>query len=75
MKSGSNIYVLSAHKLDTDTASSDSEASSSALNAEVQAGIVSNMPNFSENFDPQDFSTVYSLKSEVTETLQKALIA
>ncbi len=73
VKSGSNIYVLSARKLDTGTASSDSETSSSALNTEVQAGIVSDMQNFSENFDPQDFSTVYSLKSEVTETLQNAL--
>ena len=31
------------------------------------------MQNFSENFDAQDFSTVYSLKNEVTTALQSAL--
>ena len=31
------------------------------------------MQNFSENFDSQDFSTVYSLKNEITGALQSAL--
>lgn len=73
VKAGNNIYVLSPQKLDTESDTSDSGASSSSLNTEVQAGIISDIQNFSENFDSQDFSTVYSLRNEVTATLQGAL--
>ena len=72
VKSGSNIYALSSQKLDV-SEDSGSDTGSSSLNSEVQAGIVTDMQNFSENFDSQDFSTVYSLKNEITGALQSAL--
>lgn len=73
VKSGSNIYALSTQELDVTEDSSDSETASSSLNSEVQTGLITDMQNFSENFDAQDFSTVYSLKNEVTTALQSAL--
>ena len=47
VKAGSNIYVLSPQKLDTESDTSDSGASSSSLNREVLAGIISDIQNFS----------------------------
>ncbi|MBM6854221.1 hypothetical protein H6B11_08630 [Mediterraneibacter glycyrrhizinilyticus] len=73
VKSGSNIYALSSRELDVAEESSGSEEGSSTLNSEVQAGVITDVQNFSENFDAQDFSTVYSLKNEITTALQSAL--
>ena len=43
---------------------------SAALNSEIQAGIIYQMQSFSENYDPDDFSTVYSLKNGISSSLQ-----
>ena len=75
VKTGMPVYAISAQKLDTEAVSSAPEApaeGSAALNSEIQAGIIYQMQSFSENYDPDDFSTVYSLKNEITADLQDA---
>lgn len=78
VKSGMPIYALSPQKLNTEAASSGTEDSSGAgafLNPEVQTGIIYQMQNFNENYDPDDFSSVYSLKNEITASLQDTFSA
>ena len=67
-----------SQKLDTETASEgadDTAASPVSLNPEVQAGMIYQMQDFNENYDPADFSAVYSLKNEITAALQDAFSA
>ena len=78
VKSGTPIYALSPQKLNTEASSSGTEDSSetgASLNPEVQAGIIYQMQNFNENYDPNDFSSVYSLKNEITASLQDTFSA
>lgn len=78
VKTGMPVYAISDRKLDTEAVSSaaeDSSGGSAALNSEVQAGIIYQMQSFNENYDPDDFSTVYSLKNEITAALQDAFSA
>lgn len=78
VKTGMPVYAMSAQKLDTETASAgadDTAASPVSLNPEVQAGMIYQMQDFNENYDPADFSAVYSLKNEITAALQDAFSA
>ena len=73
VKAGSNIYALSAEALDiqSDSGSADENAAET-LNTEVQATIAGQLQNFNEVYHASDFSAVYSLKNEITESLQNA---
>lgn len=76
VKNGTYIYALSPQKLDTDSqASGDAAESTGSLNPEIQAGIIYQMQNFNENYDPDDFSAVYTLKNEINASLQDAFSA
>lgn len=78
VKAGMPVFALSPQKLNTDTASSgtdDTAGAGASLNPEIQAGIIYQMQNFNENYDPNDFSAVYSLKNEITASLQDAFSA
>ena len=73
VKAGTNIYALSAQKLDTDAAGQASdESESQSLNPEIQAGIMYQIQNFNENYNSNSFSSVYSLKNEINTALQDA---
>lgn len=71
IKAGTNVYALSAQPLDT-SEESESTDSSPALNQEVQSGIVLSIQNYNETSGSQDFSSVYTLKNEITNSLQNA---
>ena len=76
VKNGTYIYALSPQTLDTDSqASGDAAESTGSLNPEIQAGIIYQMQNFNENYDPDDFSAVYTLKNEINASLQDAFSA
>lgn len=72
VKSGTNIYALSAQKLDATKSSEEDEDVSQALNPEVQSGITLQIQNFNENYRAEDFNSVYSLKNEISTSLQNA---
>lgn len=74
VKTGTNIYALSPKELDTSSAAAEGADSGSvgSLNAEIQAGITLQIQNFNENYDAEDFSSVYSLKKEINTSLQDA---
>ena len=75
VKSGTDIYAVSKSPLDTELSGDNEEngISSASLNQEVQSGIALDLQSFNENFDSQNFSSVYSLKNEISNTLQNAL--
>lgn len=78
VKTGMRVYAMSAQKLDTESASPDadnSDGASVSLNPEVRSGIIYQLQNFNENYDPVDFSAVYSLKNEITASLQDSFSA
>lgn len=76
VRTGASIYALSPKKLNTDMGSSEASAGNgTALNPEVQAGIIYQMQNFNENYDPDNFSAVYTLKNEISSSLQDAFSA
>lgn len=64
-----NICAISPQKLDI---SESQEQSETTLSAEEQETIVLKAQDFNENFTSQKFSSVYSLKRDVAETLQNA---
>ena len=69
IRTGMNICVISPQKLDV---SESQEQSETTLSAEEQETIVLKAQDFNENFTSQKFSSVYSLKRDVAETLQNA---
>ena len=69
VKAGTNIYALSRKPLDTEVSSS-SKTQDSGIPRDTLAGIVLKMQNFNENYRPEDFSSVYSLKNEINASLQ-----
>lgn len=69
VKAGSNIYAVSPVKLDTEFSA---EAGDFALGDEAQKNLILKTQNFNENFNPQKFSSVYTLKNEMTELLLDA---
>lgn len=71
IKAGANVYALSAQPLDT-AEESGSDESSPVLNQEVQSKIILSVQNYNETSDDEDFSSVYSLKNDITNSLQNA---
>lgn len=71
VKTGSKIYAVTPNAINAET-SSDSSAQA-VLSEDMQSGIVYQIQNFNENYNPADFSSVYLLKSEITSSLQNAL--
>lgn len=69
IRTGMNICAISPQKLDV---SESQEQSETTLSAEEQETIVLKAQDFNENFTSQKFSSVYSLKRDVAETLQNA---
>ena len=72
VKAGTYIYALSPERLDTAKSSQEDTAAAAELNSEIQAGIIFQIQNFNENYRPEDFSAVYSLKNEISASLQEA---
>lgn len=69
VKAGTNIYALSPQPLDTEEyVSADNQ--NSGVSQETLSGIIFQMQNFNENYRPEDFSSVSSLKSEINTSLQ-----
>lgn len=69
VKSGANIYALSAEVINTETAGEDT-AEGISLNPDLQNGIILQLQNYNENYNANDFSKVYSLKSNINTSLQ-----
>lgn len=69
VKAGSNVYAVSSVKLDTEISAETEEIT---LGDEVQKNLVLRTQNFNENFNPQKFSSVYTLKKEINEVLRDA---
>ncbi len=69
VKAGTNIYAISAGKLSYGDEGGESAVT---LSPEEQSALVVKTQNFNENFNPQKFSSVYSLKNEITNTMQTA---
>lgn len=71
VRAGTNIYALSAQKLNVESSGGE-EASSGTVNPETESAMVLQMQNFNENYRTDDFSSVYSLKNEISSALQNA---
>ncbi len=71
IKAGTNIYAISQEPLDTESVS-DEEENSGRISEEVQSAIALQLQNFNENYDSNDFTSVYSLKNEISSALQNA---
>ncbi len=69
VNAGSNIYAISSEMLDTEASA---EAEDLSLGEDVQKNLSLKTQNFNENFDPQKFSSVYTLKGDLTEILRDA---
>ena len=68
VKSGTNVYALSAEKIDTDD--DNSAADGISLNPDLQNGIILQLQSYNENYNANDFSKVYSLKNSINISLQ-----
>lgn len=69
VRAGSNIYALSPKKLDADAAS---ESDAVTLSDEEQKNLILKIQSFNENYNPQKFSSVYTLRNEFSNTVQGA---
>lgn len=69
VKAGTNIYAVTSGKLNYQA---DTDTEGIALSTDEMTSLVVKTQNFNENFDPQKFSSVYSLKNEVNNTLLDA---
>ena len=69
VKAGTNIYALSAEMLNTESGTAD-VSGGVAVNPELQSGITLQLQSFNENYDPNDFSQIYSLKNNINISLQ-----
>lgn len=70
--SKTNVYSLSATKLDLDVEeenSTEAEASTE-LTAEEQASIIQKAQNFSESYRPEQYSDLYTFKDSITDIVQ-----
>lgn len=68
VKSGTNAYAITSQKLSYGTET----VPETSLSPEEKNALVVKTQNFNENYNPQKFSTVYSLKNEILNTLQSA---
>lgn len=69
VKAGTDIYAITSGKLSYESSPETEEVS---LSTEEQTSFVVKAQNFNESFNPQKFSSVYSLKTEVTDILMNA---
>lgn len=69
VKAGTNVYAITSGKL---SYGQEPEESTVALSSDAMSSLVVKTQNFNENFNPQKFSSVYSLKNEITNTLLDA---
>ena len=69
VKTGSNIYAVSPMRLDIEVSTETEEFT---FGTEVQKNLMLKTQNFNENFHPQKFSSVYTLKNELTGILRDA---
>ena len=70
IRAGCNLYVLSPQKLDINP---DEEETQVLLSEDTQKNLHRKVQNFNENFNVQDFSSVYRLKTESSEVLKDAV--
>lgn len=70
VKTGSNIYALSSKVLDTESVSE--EAENVSINDEIVKNVVLKIQNANQSYNSQKFSNVYSVKNEISTTLQNA---
>lgn len=70
IKAGSKVYAISSEKIANPEQTASEEVS---LSAEIQKNLNIRVQNFNENFTPDRFSSVYSLKNEYINTLHNAL--
>ena len=76
VKTGMNVYALTQQQLTPpESQTEETEEGAQALNPEIQNGITLQVQNFNENYDPENFSSVYSLKNEISTSLQDAFSA
>ena len=68
VKTGEAVYALSQEKLAVDTEAADE--TETQISGDVQSAVVLQLQNFNENYNSNDFSTVYSLKNEMRNALQ-----
>ena len=69
IKNGSNVYAVSPARLDTEVSAETQEF---IPGDEVQKNLTLKTQSFNENFNPQKFSSVYTLKNELTGILRDA---
>lgn len=69
VRAGTDIYAVSQQPLDIDEEALQSSQTAD-ISQNVISGITLQVQNFNENYDPEEFSSVYSLKSEITNSLQ-----
>lgn len=70
VKAGTNIYALSQQPLNIDNEISQ-DGKTASISPEVLSGIALQVQNFNENYKSEDFSSVYSLKNEISNSLQE----
>lgn len=80
IKRGMNIYAISPEKLNTvgNTGAAQENAADGqaiTINPEVSSAITLQTQNFVEGYDANEFSSVYSLKSEIGAALQNEFSA
>ena len=68
VKNGAQIYAITSQKLNYPTEA----VPDTTLSTEDQKNLVVKTQNFNENYSSQKFSSVYSLKNEILNTLQSA---
>lgn len=69
VKANSNIYAITASPLPYEDVTPSEDVT---LSAENQTALIVKAQNFNENFSPQKFSDVYTLKTDVQNTLLNA---
>lgn len=69
VKAGTNIYAITSNKLSYDNGT---QAEGVSLSVEEQTSLLVKTQNFNENYTSSKFSSVYSLKNEVSNALLDA---
>lgn len=71
VKKGSNIYAVSSHALNTEHTSEDTE-DVVAVSEDIIESVILKVQNANQSYNTQKFSNVYSVKNEISTTLQNA---
>ena len=70
VKAGASVYAVSDQKLKFPA--KDTSGETTVLSEDLQNNLILQMQQFNENYDPQKYSSVYSLKNEIITALQNA---